>query len=86
MLQALDIAILGAGAMGSLFGGVLAEAGHHVTLVDIDELQDVLAGRKTEIEAINGAVVAPARAAGIAAPSTECLPQLVRLVDARGAC
>jgi 2-dehydropantoate 2-reductase len=82
MLQALDIAILGAGAMGSLFGGVLAEAGHHVTLVDIDELQDVLAGRKTEIEAINGAVVA----AGIAAPSTECLPQLVRLVDARGAC
>jgi 2-dehydropantoate 2-reductase len=49
-------------------------------------LQDVLAGRKTEIEAINGAVVAAARAAGIAAPSTECLPQLVRLVDARGAC
>ena len=49
-------------------------------------LQDVLAGCKTEIEAINGAVVAVAHAAGIAAPSTECLLQLVRLVDARGAC
>ncbi len=47
-------------------------------------LQDVLAGRRTEIEAINGAVVAAARAAGVAVPCTECLLQLVRLVDARG--
>ncbi|WP_415116809.1 ketopantoate reductase family protein [Paraburkholderia sp.] len=47
-------------------------------------LQDVLAGRKTEIEAINGAVVAAAQAAAVAAPCTECLLQLVRLVDARG--
>ncbi|HEX3379511.1 MAG TPA: 2-dehydropantoate 2-reductase [Paraburkholderia sp.] len=47
-------------------------------------LQDVLAGRKTEIEAINGAVVAAARAVGVAVPCTECLLQLVRLVDARG--
>jgi 2-dehydropantoate 2-reductase len=46
-------------------------------------LQDVLAGRKTEIEAINGAVVMAASAAGVAAPCTECLLQLVRLVDAR---
>jgi ketopantoate reductase len=27
----MHIAILGAGAMGSLFGGLLAEAGHRVT-------------------------------------------------------
>jgi 2-dehydropantoate 2-reductase len=47
-------------------------------------LQDVLAGRKTEIEAINGAVVAAARAVGVAVPCTECLLQLVRLVGARG--
>jgi 2-dehydropantoate 2-reductase len=47
-------------------------------------LQDVLAGRTTEIEAINGAVVAAAHTAGVAAPCTECLLQLVRLVDARG--
>src|ERR1051325_2505934 len=38
-----DIAVVGAGALGSYFGGVLARAGHKVTLV----------GRKVHIEAIN---------------------------------
>jgi len=33
----MKIAILGAGAMGSLFGGLLAEAGQAVTLIDINE-------------------------------------------------
>lgn len=47
-------------------------------------LQDVLAGRKTEVEAINGAIAAAARETGTAAPTVECLLQLVRLVDARG--
>jgi 2-dehydropantoate 2-reductase len=46
-------------------------------------LQDVLAGRRTEIEAINGAVVEAARTAGVAVPYTESLLHLVRLVDAR---
>jgi 2-dehydropantoate 2-reductase len=32
-----NIAILGAGAMGSLFGGLLAEAGHSVSLIDIND-------------------------------------------------
>ncbi len=31
----MKIAVLGAGAMGSLFGGILAEAGHQVWLVDV---------------------------------------------------
>lgn len=31
------IAIIGSGAMGSLYGGLLAEAGHEVTLVDVWE-------------------------------------------------
>ena len=31
----MKIAILGAGAMGSLFGGLLAETGEQVTLLDI---------------------------------------------------
>jgi 2-dehydropantoate 2-reductase len=48
-------------------------------------LQDVLGGRKTEIEAINGAVVAAAHAAGVAVPCTETLLHLVRLGDARAA-
>jgi 2-dehydropantoate 2-reductase len=32
-----ELAIAGAGAMGSMFGGYLARAGHAVTLVDVDE-------------------------------------------------
>jgi len=46
-------------------------------------LQDVLAGRRTEIEAINGAVVEAARFKAIAVPHTQTLLQLVRLVDAK---
>lgn len=33
----MKIAVLGAGAMGSLFGGILAEAGHKIWLVDVWE-------------------------------------------------
>ena len=32
----MKIAIMGAGAMGSLFGAHLARAGHEVLLVDVD--------------------------------------------------
>ncbi|MFX1674733.1 2-dehydropantoate 2-reductase [Paraburkholderia sp. A2WS-5] len=46
-------------------------------------LQDVLAGRRTEIEAINGAVVEAASKVGVDVPYTHCLASLVRLVDAR---
>lgn len=46
-------------------------------------LQDVLAGRRTEIEAINGAVVEAARRKQIEIPRTQTLWTLVRLVDAR---
>jgi len=40
----MKIAVLGAGAMGSLFGGLLAETGNDVTLVDV---------RNETVEAIN---------------------------------
>ncbi|MDD1149833.1 2-dehydropantoate 2-reductase [Pseudomonas sp. TNT2022 ID357] len=46
-------------------------------------LQDVLAGRATEIGAINGEVLARARQAGIAVPHTETLLGLLRLIEAR---
>lgn len=46
-------------------------------------LQDVLAGRPTEIGSINGEVLARARQAGIAVPRTETLLGLLRLVEAR---
>lgn len=32
----MKISILGAGAMGSLFGGLLAESGHAVELLDVN--------------------------------------------------
>lgn len=38
-MSALRISILGAGAMGSLFGGLLAEAGHGVELLDVNPAQ-----------------------------------------------
>lgn len=44
-------------------------------------LQDRLAGRATEIETINGAVVERARALGIATPVTETMTDLVRLLE-----
>jgi 2-dehydropantoate 2-reductase len=43
-------------------------------------LQDRLAGRPTEIEAINGAVVRAGAAAGVATPVTATLADLVRMV------
>jgi 2-dehydropantoate 2-reductase len=39
MSEQLKIDVLGAGAMGSLFGGLLAEAGHRVTLLDVNPRQ-----------------------------------------------
>jgi len=46
-------------------------------------LQDIVAGRRTEIESINGAVLASARRAGIEAPHTATLLALVRLMESR---
>ena len=45
--------------------------------------QDVKAGRRTEVDAINGAIVEAARAAGLEAPLTETLWRLVKLEEAK---
>jgi 2-dehydropantoate 2-reductase len=60
----------------------------HVSVTDHADheasmLQDVKAGRRTEVDAINGAIVEAARAAGIAAPLTETLWRLVKLEEAK---
>jgi 2-dehydropantoate 2-reductase len=44
-------------------------------------LQDVLAGRPTEIEFINGAIARAAERAGLAAPVNQTLRRLVRLLE-----
>jgi 2-dehydropantoate 2-reductase len=59
---------------------IVAHRGHKPSM-----LQDVLAGRPTEIESINGAVAAAARRHGVPVPHTETLMQLVRLVEAQAA-
>jgi 2-dehydropantoate 2-reductase len=46
-------------------------------------LQDVKAGRSTEVDAINGAIVRAAQAAGVATPVTETLWRLVKLEEAK---
>lgn len=54
---------------------------HHGHLPSM--LQDIKAGRPTEIEALNGAVVEKAQLLGIKVPYTESLLSLVRLIDTR---
>lgn len=44
-------------------------------------LQDIRAGRKTEIEAINGSVVREASLLGVAVPTTLSLYRLVRMIE-----
>lgn len=46
-------------------------------------LQDVKAGRRTEVDAINGAIVEAAREAGVPVPVTETLWRLVKLEEAK---
>jgi len=51
----MKIAVMGAGAMGSLFGGLLAEAGEDVTLIDVwKEHVDALNARGLRITGISG--------------------------------
>jgi len=45
-------------------------------------LQDILAGRRTEIEGINGAIVKRGRCVGLATPVNETLTALVKTVEA----
>jgi 2-dehydropantoate 2-reductase len=46
-------------------------------------LQDVKAGRRTEVDAINGAIVRAAQDAGVTVPVTETLWRLVKLEEAK---
>jgi 2-dehydropantoate 2-reductase len=49
-------------------------------------LLDLLAGRRTEIDAINGAIPPAARAVGLAAPCNEVVASLVRAKERRLGC
>jgi len=70
---------------------ISAQPIHDLTQVSVTDhanheasmLQDVKAGRRTEVDAINGAIVEAARAAGVASPLTETLWRLVKLEEAK---
>jgi 2-dehydropantoate 2-reductase len=60
----------------------------HVSMTDHADheasmLQDVKAGRRTEVDAINGAIVEAGRAEGVEAPVLETLWRLVKLEEAK---
>ncbi|RKF23162.1 2-dehydropantoate 2-reductase [Altericroceibacterium spongiae] len=46
-------------------------------------LQDIKAGRRTEVDAIDGAIVRAARKTGLTAPATEFLWRMVKLEEAK---
>lgn len=81
------------GVAAARASGIMIEAGpiHDLTQVSMTDhadheasmLQDVKAGRRTEVDAINGAIVEAARAAGLEAPVTEVLWRLVKLEEAK---
>ena len=68
-----------------------AQAIHDLTQVSVTDhadheasmLQDIKAGRRTEVDSINGAIVAEARKHGVAVPVTETLWRLVKLEEAK---
>lgn len=53
-MQALKVAVVGSGSMGSLFGGFLAESGVDVTLIDRKPVVDAIKRHGLQITGISG--------------------------------
>jgi 2-dehydropantoate 2-reductase len=91
--RALITAAVNEGVTIALANGIDVEAKpiHDLTEVSMTDhanheasmLQDVKAGRRTEVDAINGAIVEAGRAAGVAATVLETLWRLVKLEEAK---
>lgn len=70
---------------------ISAQPIHDLTQVSVTDhanheasmLQDIKAGRRTEVDAINGAIVEAGRAAGVGTPIMETLWRLVKLEEAK---
>ena len=70
---------------------VAAQPIHDLTHISVTDhanheasmLQDVKAGRRTEVDAINGAIVEAGRSVGVAAPVLETFWRLVKLEEAK---
>jgi len=68
----MDITIIGAGAMGSLFGSLLTQSGQNVLLMDIWE---------EHVNAINGAIVSMAQKKSIPVPVNHTLTALIQTLQ-----
>ena len=65
----MKIMVVGAGAMGGSFAGLLAVAGHELRIIDTDI---------AHVEAINGALIREANELGIATPYNQSLVALLK--------
>lgn len=93
--RALIAAMVEEGVAAARASGIAIEAGpiHALTEVSMTDhadheasmLQDVKAGRRTEIDAISGAIVEAGRRKGVATPVTETMWRLVKLEEAKSA-
>lgn len=91
--RAMITAVVEEGVAAAHANGVMIDAVpiHALTEVSMTDhadheasmLQDVKAGRRTEVDAINGAIVLAAQAKGVAAPVAETLWRLVKLEEAK---
>jgi 2-dehydropantoate 2-reductase len=91
--RALYGAVVEEGVAVARAAGIMIQAQpiHDLTEVSVTDhanheasmLQDVKAGRRTEVDAINGAIVEAGRKVGVAAPVTETLWRLVKLEEAK---
>jgi len=76
--QAAGIAVDAAAIHALTQVSVIDHATHEASM-----LQDIKAGRRTEVDSINGEIVRAARANGVAAPLLETLWRLVKLEEAK---
>jgi 2-dehydropantoate 2-reductase len=91
--RALIAAMVEEGVAAARASGIMIEAApiHALTDVSMTDhadheasmLQDVKAGRRTEIDAISGAIVEAGRRKGVATPVTETMWRLVKLEEAK---
>ncbi|WP_041392056.1 ketopantoate reductase family protein [Sphingobium sp. SYK-6] len=74
--SACGVAVDKARIAGAIDFALTSHRGHKASM-----LQDMIAGRASEIEFINGAICTRARAAGVPAPVNETMADLVRLME-----
>jgi 2-dehydropantoate 2-reductase len=86
----MKIAVVGTGALGSLYAGYLARSGQEVYAIDIRE--DIITAIRnsgirivepegTEVDFINGAIVREGERLGIDTPVNRTITNLVRAIE-----